>query len=133
MPPNPKALYSREWLKKAAEDLARVPRRLDEGDIDDAAFHLQQALEKYLKGFLLSQGWALKKIHDLDALLDDAVTYDRALEDFRPLVQQVTGYYLIERYPTIEEGPTKAEVRLASQQAQRLVTRLRETGRPRRR
>ena len=132
MPPTRK-LYSREWLKKAAEDLARVARRLDEGDIDDAAFHLQQALEKYLKGFLLSQGWALKKIHDLDALLDDAVTYDRALEDFRPLVQQVTGYYLIERYPTIEEGPTKAEVRLASQQAQRLVKRLREAGRPRRR
>ena len=132
MPPTRK-LYSREWLKKAAEDLARVARRLDEGDIDDAAFHLQQALEKYLKGFLLSQGWALKKIHDLDALLDDAVTYDRALEDFRPLVQQVTGYYLIERYPTIEEGPTKTEVSLAYQQAQRLVTCLRLAGRPRQR
>lgn len=103
------------------------------GDVDDAAFHLQQALEKYLKGFLLSQGWPLKKIHDLEALLDDAVSYDRQLEDFRPLVQQVTGYYLIERYPTVEEGPTKAEVRSAYQQAQRLVQRLRLAGRPRRR
>lgn len=133
MPPTRKGRYPREWLKKAAADLARVPRRLDEGDVDDAAFHLQQALEKYLKGFLLSQGWILKKIHDLEALLDDAVTYDRQLEAFRPLVQQVTGYYLIERYPTVEEGPTKAEVSLAYQQAQRLVQRLRGAGRPRRR
>lgn len=133
MPPTRKGVYPREWLTKAAEDLTRVPRRLEEGDVDDAAFHLQQALEKYLKGFLLSQGWALKKIHDLEALLDDAVTYDRALEDFRPLVQQVTGYYLIERYPTVEEGPANAEVRAAYQQAQRLVTHLRRAGPPRRR
>ena len=133
MPPNRKGLYSREWLKKAAEDLARVTRRLDEGDVDDAAFHLQQALEKYLKGFLLLQGWTLKKIHDLEALLDDALTYDHQLEDFRPLVQQVTGYYLIERYPTVEEGPTNAEVRSAYQEAQRLVKRLRRAGTPRRR
>jgi len=133
MPPTRKGRYPREWLTKATEDLARVPRRLDEGDVDDAAFHLQQALEKYLKGFLLSQGWALKKIHDLEALLDDAVTYHRQLEDFRPLVQQVTGYYLIERYPTIEAGPTNAEVRSAYQQAQRLVKRLRRPGPPRRR
>lgn len=125
MPPTHKGRYPREWLTKAAEDLARVTRRLDEGDVDDAAFHLQQALEKYLKGFLLSRGWALKKIHDLEALLDDAVAYDRQIEDFRPLLQEVTGYYLIERYPTVEEGPTAAEVRLAYQQTQRLVQRLR--------
>lgn len=125
MPPTRKGRYPREWIQKAAEDFRRVPRRLAEGDIDDAAFHLQQALEKYLKGFLLSQGWTLKKVHDLEALLDDAVTYDRQLEEYRPLVQQVTGYYLIERYPTVEEGPTKADVRSAYQRAQRLVKGLR--------
>nr|HID13949.1 HEPN domain-containing protein [Anaerolineae bacterium] len=34
----------------AAGDFRRVPKRLEEDDIADAAFHLQQALEKYLKG-----------------------------------------------------------------------------------
>ncbi len=43
--------YWKDWLDKAAEDLQRVEKRLEIGDIEDAAFHLQQAIEKYLKGF----------------------------------------------------------------------------------
>lgn len=93
MPRKGDSPYSAEWFKKAAEDFVRVKRRLEEDDLEDAAFHLQQAVEKYLKGFLLSQGWKLKKIHDLEALLDDAIRYRRALDRFRPLVQQITGYY----------------------------------------
>ena len=110
MPKSEGTPYSTEWLKKAEEDFTRVKRRLDEGDIEDAAFHLQQALEKAFKGFLLSRGWTLKKIHDLEALLDDAVKQDSSLEQFRSAVQQATGYYLIERYPSIEEGPSKEDV-----------------------
>ncbi|MBI4226889.1 MAG: HEPN domain-containing protein [Candidatus Omnitrophica bacterium] len=118
------AWYPAEWFKKGGEDLARVGRRLREGDTEDAAFHLQQALEKYLKGFLLSKGWSLKKIHDLEALLDDAVTHAPALERYRPLVQQVTGYYLLERYPSVEAAPTRSEVTSAYRKAQALVRRL---------
>lgn len=101
-----------------------MKRRLAEDDVDDAVFHLQQAIEKYLKGFLLARGWTLKKIHDLEALLDDAVQYDPALEQFRPLAQEVTGYYLIERYPAVETGPAKADVRKAYLAAEPLVKRL---------
>lgn len=133
MPVKRESLYPLEWLKVAAEDFRRVTRRLDEGDVDDAAFHLQQALEKSFKGFLLSRGWKLKKIHDLEALLDDAVKFSHELNRFRPLVQQVTGYYLIERYPTFEEGPTKTEVNAAYQEAKRLVRFLRQAASPTRR
>ena len=118
--------YPREWVKKASEDFRRVEARLLEGDIEDAAFHLQQALEKFLKGFLLAHGWPLKKIHDLEALLDDAVAFDRALERFRPLLQQVSGYYLIERYPGFEqEEAAEKDVAQAYKEAKRLVQRLR--------
>lgn len=120
--------YPREWRRKASEDLRRVEARLREGDIEDAAFHLQQALEKFLKGFLLSRGWRLKKIHDLEMLLDDATTFDHALEQFRPLLQQVSGYYLIERYPGFDqEGATEDDVTRAYRQAKRLVRRLRQS------
>ncbi len=43
--------YWKDWLDKAEKDLQRVEKRLKDGDIEDAAFHLQQAIEKYLKGY----------------------------------------------------------------------------------
>ena len=131
--PASKSGYPQEWLKKATEDFRRVPARLRESDVEDAAFHLQQALEKFLKGFLLARGWPLKKIHDLEALLDDAVTFDSALEPFRPLLQQVSGYYLIERYPGFEqEEAAEEDVAQAYKQAKRLVQRLKRERLPHR-
>lgn len=32
---------------------------------DIIALHVQQAIEKYLKAFLIRNGWALRKTHDL--------------------------------------------------------------------
>ena len=64
-----------------------------------AGYHLQQAVEKYLKGFLLSKGWKLKRIHDLEVLLNDGLKYERTFEKYRRLCQKITGYYVIDRYP----------------------------------
>lgn len=113
--------YPHDWFRIAAKDFARVARRLAEGDADDAAFRLQQALEKSLKGYLLARGWRLKRIHDIDAPLTDAVRYNPRLERYRPLCQQVAGYYIIERYPTFEEGPLLNEVRGAYRMARALL------------
>lgn len=109
--------YPKDWLRKAKADLRSVGRRLLEGDTEDAAVHLQQELEKFLKGYLLARGWSLKKTHDLEALLDDAVKHDAALEHYRPLVEVVTGYYLPARYPCIGRSPTRAEVSKAAAEA----------------
>jgi HEPN domain-containing protein len=115
------SFYSLDWLKKATEDLRRVPLRLKEGDTEDAAFHLQQSIEKALKAFLLSKGWTLKKIHDLEALLDNTVKFEPSFEKFRSLAQKVTGYYLVERYPGFEEGPTSEELETDFQKAKTLM------------
>ena len=116
--------YPDDWFLIAAKDLERVTKRLQERDVDDAAFRLQQAIEKYLKGYLLSQGWQLKRTHDVEVLLDAAVRYERGLERYRPLCRQVTGYYLVERYPTFEEGPSIGEVRKAYRRAKGLARRI---------
>ncbi|MBI3615929.1 MAG: HEPN domain-containing protein [Candidatus Omnitrophica bacterium] len=113
-------------MQKARQDLRRVSRRLAENDVEDAAFHLQQAIEKFLKGYLLSHGWSLKKIHDLEALLDDAIRVSPDLEAYRELCQQVTGYYFIERYPALGVPPTAEEVRSDYRLAQRLARWVRE-------
>jgi HEPN domain-containing protein len=69
-----------EWLKVARNDWRRVGRNLKEDDVIAAGFFLQQSIEKYLKAFLIKHGWKLKKIHRLDALLDEAVKYKPPLK-----------------------------------------------------
>ena len=120
--------YPQDWFRIAAKDFGRVAKRLAEDDSEDAAFRLQQALEKYLKGYLLSKGWTLKRVHDVESLLSEALHYEPDLERYRVLCQQVAGYYLVDRYPMFEEGPSLAEVRRAYVQAKELIRRLRASG-----
>ena len=103
--------YPADWFRIAARDFQRAAKRLAEKDTDDAAFRLQQAIE-------------LKRIHDLEVLLSEAVRYNPGLERYRLLCQQVTSYYLVERYPTLEESPSLAEVRDAYARARTLVHKL---------
>ena len=86
-------------VEVARKDWRRVQNMLEKKDAEAAGFFLQQSLEKYLKGFLLRQGWKLKKIHELDALLDDAVKYNPNLKVFYELCDRVAGYYFADRYP----------------------------------
>jgi HEPN domain-containing protein len=93
------SIFPLDWLKIARKDWRRVQNMLEKKDAEAAGFFLQQSLEKYLKGFLLRQGWKLKKIHELDALLDDAVKYNPNLKVFYELCDRVAGYYFADRYP----------------------------------
>jgi HEPN domain-containing protein len=62
------SLYSADWLRIAEKDLRRARRSLGDNDPEMAGFCLQQAIEKFLKAFLLSKGWQLRRIHSLEAL-----------------------------------------------------------------
>lgn len=95
------SLVPLEWLKIARKDWVRLQKMLENEDGEAAGYFLQQSLEKYLKAFLLTQGWKLRKIHELDALLDDAVKYNSDLEKYRNLCEQVSGYYFADRYPPL--------------------------------
>jgi len=119
--PGRESHYPADWSRIAAKDLERARRRVEDGDIEDAGFRLQQAIEKYLKGWLLSRGWRLQRTHDLETLLEQAVRRRRSLSRYRALCRRVTGYYLIERYPTLAEGPAERDVRAALWLARQLV------------
>ncbi len=114
-----------DWYRKAALDVRRSEILVDHDDPEGAAFHLQQALEKYLKGYLIAKGWPLKRIHDLEDLLDYAVDYDESLETFRSLCQEITEYYIEERYPlSLSSGLTVKEVRMKISRAKEFVEKL---------
>jgi HEPN domain-containing protein len=124
MPPKD-SLYTQDWFRLAARDFKRTEHLLNVDDPEGAGYHLQQAVEKYLKGFLLSKGWKLKRIHDLEVLLNDALKYEKALEKYRSLCQKITGYYMIDRYP-LPAAPTltKEEVQESVAEAEQFIQRL---------
>jgi len=124
--PREESLYPADWLRLAERDWKRVERLLDEHDPELAGFCLQQAVEKFLKAFLLSRGWQLRRIHNLDTLLDDAITHDASLEDFRSVCQKITAFYFVERYPFIvETGMVEEDVRSSLEQVKELIEKLR--------
>ena len=124
--PHEESRYAADWLRLAQRDLERVGRLLDMHDPALAGFCLQQAVEKFLKAFLLSRGWQLKRIHHLDALLDDAITYDASLENFRSACQKITAFYFVERYPFVmETGVTEEDVQSSLAHVEGLIEKLR--------
>ena len=124
--PRRESRYPNEWLALAEKDLQRVTRSLRDKAPELAAFCLQQAVEKFLKAYLLSKGWKLRRIHDLEALLDDAIAYDSSLDQFRNACQKITNYYVVERYPlTVEAEFTLDEVRTSLEAAGQLIEKLR--------
>jgi HEPN domain-containing protein len=120
------SLYPADWLRIAEKDLGRVEHLLAVHDPEAAGFFLQQAVEKFLKAFLLSKGWELERIHDLEVLLNEALAYDPSLEPFRAVCQKITGFYFVERYPfVVEGGLTTEDVRTSLEQVRGLIERLR--------
>lgn len=120
------SLYPADWLRIAEKDLERVENQLNVHDPGAAAVYLQQAVEKFLKAFLLSRGWKLKRTHDLEALLNAALAYDPSLEPHRSACQEITPFYWLERYPLVAEaGVTEADVRESLDRVEGLIEKLR--------
>ncbi len=121
------SLYPADWLRIAEKDFERVRRLLGVQDAEAAGFFLQQALEKFFKAFLLSKGWQLRRTHDLEVLLNEAIIYAPGLEPFRPVCQKVSGFYLVERYPLmLGSGISETDVQGALKDGADLVEYLRE-------
>lgn len=59
------------WLRKGESDLIAGKRIAEsEGPYDTACFHAQQAVEKFLKGFLAFHERPIPRTHDLEELVE---------------------------------------------------------------
>lgn len=90
-----------EWFVRGDHDLETAQLILDhEGHTHVLAAHIQQAVEKYLKGYLVLHGEKPPRVHDLDTLLNLAARFDGALyAPFIDLCEKATRYYVEDRYP----------------------------------
>ena len=89
-----------DWFYSAADrlkiaDLAWKNEGLTQSGIE----LLQESVERYLKGYLVAQGWSLKRTHDLDVLLIEAIRYDKSFDQFRNLADELTRDFFAQHYP----------------------------------
>ena len=98
--PGPESTLPADWLAQGDQDLEAAEILLNQnGPLPIVAFLLQQTVEKYLKGYLLSQAWSLRRIHDLEILIQEAISRDIDFTPFLSTCQQITEYYIESRYP----------------------------------
>lgn len=92
---------SSEWIERAENDWRTISAvlALQDPPYEVAAFHAQQAAEKYLKGVLLGNGWQLRKTRDLVDLLSDRLKYDTQLQSLTTACQARAPFVLSGRYP----------------------------------
>ena len=99
-----------DWFAQGDIDARAAEILLAAGEtLPIAAFLIQQTIEKYLKGFLLSRGWTLRRVHDLELLMQEAIAHD---DDFAPYLtscQRITEYYIETRYPIAIFTPFQRE------------------------
>ena len=89
-----------EWVERGKRDLDVAKLLLTKHDFFDIAlFHIHQAVEKYIKGFLIQQGWILKKIHDLELLFSEAKNFNEEFQKYLDFGRKLTAFYYEERYP----------------------------------
>lgn len=108
-----------EWIRRAEDDV-RVLKLLAEqpsGFANPICFHAQQAVEKFLKGFLTWQGIACPKTHDLERLLVLVEVVNRDLAEFLGDTSILTPYGVEVRYP----GDRPEATEEASEEALRLA------------
>ena len=116
------SLYPHDWFRIGSKEINRAKLLLNMGDFEGAGFNIHQAVEKYLKGFLLSRGWKLRRIHDLEALLKDAVGYEPSFDRFHNDCQKITEYYIEDRYPSLVTSIlTEEEVRSSIESTNDLI------------
>ena len=105
---------SAEWVEKAESDYRAAEREMrvrKEPSYDVVCFHAQQCAEKYLKAALLEHQLPLRRIHDLEVLLDILVPINPDWETFRTPLLLLNDYSVDIRYPG--ETATKDEARAA--------------------
>lgn len=113
--------FARRWIEKASHDLQSaeyIPDR--SGPTDTSAFHVQQAIEKALKGLMTFHGMRAPRIHDLDILAEEVLEEVPEVEDYLDRLSAISKYAVVTRYPGVED-PVREEVLRALDVAREIV------------
>jgi HEPN domain-containing protein len=105
---------TREWMLKAEEDFlaaTALSRRRKKPLWNIVCFHVQQAVEKYLKARLEEAGLSVPKTHDLLHLLNLATPTEPLWSSYHSAFSLLVSYAVQTRYPG--DSVTKNDARHA--------------------
>lgn len=89
-----------DWIRSARTRLHSVDvLHPIEGATESVIELLQEASERFLKAYLIGQGWKLRKIHDLGALVAEAVNFDSRFSAFEDFADSLTDQFWAQHYP----------------------------------
>lgn len=106
---------TREWVDKAEEDFlaaCALSRRRKTPLWNAVCFHVQQAVEKYLKARLEETGLAVPKTHDLLHLLNLLTPVEPLWSSYHSAFSLLISYAVQTRYPG--SSVTKADAKHAT-------------------
>ncbi len=102
--------FIQQWLAKANEDII-VVEKLTENEIvanSSICFHCQQAVEKFLKAFLIANGLDIRKTHNIEFLLSECADIDSDFAMIEP--KDLSDFGVDARYPGDMYIPDEKEV-----------------------
>jgi HEPN domain-containing protein len=110
------------WLRVINEDLLMAEKGLEQPlAIGGTVYHCQQAVEKALKLYLISNGELFPRTHDLLRLLQLCEKLDDDLKELREAAEFLNPFASITRYPEYGDFPTVDEARYALELATNAV------------
>lgn len=121
--------FTQSWFRKAESDLqaAEILAGADLKDFFAAAFHAQQAVEKYLKALLVRYQIEFRKTHHIEELLQLASEANKTLPEELSFATWLTQYGVEFRYPgerEVDSGTAKRAVQDAKKVKKAILPRL---------
>lgn len=109
---NDRLKLAREWTIKAGNDLrgAEIIYK-EKGPSDLLCFHCHQAVEKYLKAFLVFKNLHFEKIHNLWSLAKLCSKKSKDFLGFEEDFKTLDAYYVESRYPPEIKSYSREECR----------------------
>jgi len=111
------------WFEKGDHDIATAELIFDhKGFMDTTAFHVHQAVEKYLKGFLVFNNYDFPLIHNLPLLLKECSKFNQNIIDYMEECEKINVYYIESRYPNdIPQNYSRTEINKAIEMAKFII------------
>jgi len=98
--------FVQQWLGKANQDLsvAQLLLRDQFEGFEAVGFHAQQAVEKYMKAFLVRHQAEFPKTHNISVLRELMAKVDQKLSDQFDPMEVLTSYGVEYRYPGVYDS-----------------------------
>ena len=110
---------ARQWLFKAMNDLLNADNNLksDVVPFDTVCYHCHQAVEKFLKAYLVGSGKEYPFTHDLLLILEKVLPVNPEVETLRDSLSILMPYAVEIRYPDDWHMPSEEDAKEAREVA----------------